>query len=202
MQDLLTVSINTVEGCFTVGFSARGVARVEFPRSTIAAADAGAARIQPSSPVVPPSWIELAADGIRRVLSGVPVKVMPPLDLELGTEFQKRVWQALATIPLGQTRSYGQIAAAIGSPRACQAVGAACGANPVPVLIPCHRVLRGSGELGGFTGGLSWKRRLLEREFATSAGSLLLKPFPGFAAACIAPSSRADGLAPQPSAAR
>lgn len=67
-------------------------------------------------------------------------------------------------IPPGETRSYGEIAAALGQPLASRAVGGACGANPIPVLVPCHRVLAANGRLGGFSGGLDWKRRLLAIE--------------------------------------
>jgi O-6-methylguanine DNA methyltransferase len=89
---------------------------------------------------------------------------MPPLDLCAGSEFQRRVWRALRRIPPGRTATYGQIAQAIGHPRAVRAVGGACGANPIPVLIPCHRVVAAGGGLGGFSGGLAWKRLLLARE--------------------------------------
>ena len=67
-------------------------------------------------------------------------------------------------ISIGKTKSYGEIAAAIGNPKAVRAVGGACGANPVPVLVPCHRVLAANKKLGGFSGGLDWKRSLLKRE--------------------------------------
>ena len=90
-----------------------------------------------------------------------------PLDL-LGTDFQKRVWQQLVTIPYGETRSYAQIAAAIGSFRAVRAAGAANGANPVPIVVPCHRVIGASGKLVGYGGGLPLKKRLLELEGAVS----------------------------------
>jgi methylated-DNA-[protein]-cysteine S-methyltransferase len=81
-----------------------------------------------------------------------------------GTEFQKRVWCALLTIPYGETRSYTQIAAQIGAPKAVRAVGAANGRNPIPVIVPCHRVIGASGDLVGFGGGLAWKRLLLDLE--------------------------------------
>jgi O-6-methylguanine DNA methyltransferase len=108
--------------------------------------------------------VELTAAALRQALAGRPVALMPPLDLSAGTGFQQRVWAALARIPLGETRSYAEVAADIGEPLATRAVGGACGANPVPVLIPCHRVLRKGGALGGFTSGTDWKRRLLDRE--------------------------------------
>lgn len=85
------------------------------------------------------------------------------LDFE-GTDFQKQVWRQLETIPYGQTRSYSQIAEAIGRPKAVRAVGAANGANPIPIVVPCHRVIGASGKLVGYGGGLPLKKRLLELE--------------------------------------
>jgi O-6-methylguanine DNA methyltransferase len=81
-----------------------------------------------------------------------------------GTVFQRRVWAALQRVPRGETRSYTWLAAEAGHPKAVRAAGAACGANPIPVVIPCHRILRSNGALGGFSGGLHWKRRLLALE--------------------------------------
>ena len=86
-----------------------------------------------------------------------------PLDLR-GTAFQQRVWQALRTIPAGSTASYSEIAARIGSPRATRAVAQACAANPVAIAVPCHRVVRGDGQLSGYRWGTARKRALLERE--------------------------------------
>jgi methylated-DNA-[protein]-cysteine S-methyltransferase len=88
-------------------------------------------------------------------------------DLELdmvGTDFQRRVWQALRTIPYGETRSYGQIAQQIGSPGASRAVGLANGHNPISVIVPCHRVIGANGSLTGYGGGLERKRHLLDME--------------------------------------
>jgi len=86
-----------------------------------------------------------------------------PLDLE-GTTFQKAVWDELVKIPYGRTRSYREIAYDIGAPKAIRAVGAANGANPAPIVVPCHRVIGSSGKLVGYGGGLELKRRLLELE--------------------------------------
>lgn len=83
-----------------------------------------------------------------------------------GTAFQRRVWTALTAIPAGETRSYTEIAQAIGAPTAVRAVASACGANPIAVLIPCHRVVRGDGSLAGYRWGVERKRALLERERA------------------------------------
>ncbi len=89
-----------------------------------------------------------------------------PLDVH-GTEFQQRVWRELQSIPYGSTRSYGEVARAIGRPKAVRAVGQACGRNPVAIVVPCHRVLRGHGQLGGFYWGLERKKFLLDMEKST-----------------------------------
>ncbi len=86
-----------------------------------------------------------------------------PLDVH-GTPFQHRVWEALRQIPPGETRSYGELAAALGNPKASRAVGGANGANHVAVLIPCHRVIAADGSLGGYAWGLGVKAELLRRE--------------------------------------
>jgi methylated-DNA-[protein]-cysteine S-methyltransferase len=88
-----------------------------------------------------------------------------PLDVA-GTPFQRQVWEALRSIPYGETRSYSEIAAQIGSPRAVRAVGAANGRNPLSIVAPCHRVIGSSGQLTGFAGGLEVKARLLAFERA------------------------------------
>jgi len=89
-----------------------------------------------------------------------------PLDIR-GTPFQRRVWNALREIPAGTTATYAEIAQAIGRPRAVRAVAAACAANRLAVVIPCHRVIRSDGELGGYRWGIERKRKLLERETNT-----------------------------------
>ena len=81
-----------------------------------------------------------------------------------GTDFQKEVWQALQAIPYGETRSYKQIAQAIGNPRACRAVGMANHKNPILIVIPCHRVIGSDGSLVGYGGGIDLKEKLLQRE--------------------------------------
>jgi methylated-DNA-[protein]-cysteine S-methyltransferase len=83
-----------------------------------------------------------------------------PLDFK-GTAFQRRVWEALLTIPFGETRSYGEMARLIGKPTASRAVGAANGKNPISIIAPCHRVIGSTGKLTGFAGGLEAKERLL-----------------------------------------
>jgi len=92
-----------------------------------------------------------------------------PLDFK-GTEFQKSVWQALLTIPFGETRSYGEIARQIGRPTAFRAVGAANGRNPISIIAPCHRVIGSNGALTGFAGGLEAKEHLLGIESGNGPG--------------------------------
>jgi methylated-DNA-[protein]-cysteine S-methyltransferase len=89
------------------------------------------------------------------------------LDLSGATDFQRQVWETTRTIPRSETRSYEWIAVQIGKPKAARAVGQALGQNPIPIIIPCHRVLTSDGKLGGFTGGLDMKRLLLKMEGAT-----------------------------------
>jgi len=88
-----------------------------------------------------------------------------PLDIR-ATAFQRRVWTALQRIPFGETRSYSEVAKAIGKPTAARAVARACATNPVAVAIPCHRVVRESGEMGGYRWGMERKEALLEMESA------------------------------------
>lgn len=96
--------------------------------------------------------------------SGALKRFSVPLDIQAGTAFERRVWDVLIPIPWGQTWSYSRVAAAIGQPRACRAVGSANGRNRIPILIPCHRVIRSDGSLGGYSSGLHIKKKLLELE--------------------------------------
>lgn len=100
--------------------------------------------------------------GDLTALDGLPVKTG-------GTDFQKAVWAALRAIPAGETRSYGQLASAIGSPRAVRAAGLANGQNPIAVIVPCHRVIGANGTLTGYAGGLERKRWLLAHEGVATA---------------------------------
>ncbi len=109
--------------------------------------------------------------GMRAYFSGNPIlRFNVKIDLREGTPFQKKVWRFLRRIPYGQTRSYRSIARDIGHPNSFRAVGGACGNNPIPVLIPCHRVINANGKLGGFTGGLRKKSLLLALEQKNSSG--------------------------------
>jgi AraC family transcriptional regulator, regulatory protein of adaptative response / methylated-DNA-[protein]-cysteine methyltransferase len=107
---------------------------------------------------------------IRAFIAGEASLARLPLDIR-GTVFQRRVWDELRRIPRGETRTYGEIARAIGAPAAVRAVGSACGANPVALVVPCHRAVRTDGGLGGYAWGVSKKKRLLALEKRNSAKS-------------------------------
>lgn len=119
-------------------------------------------------------WVEgetAAAAAVRRYLDGELVAVDDIAVDATGTAFQQQVWDALRAIPAGETRSYAQIAAAVGSPGAVRAVGTANGANPVWLVVPCHRVVRSDGSVGGYGGGPDRKEWLLDHERSTRAAN-------------------------------
>jgi len=112
-----------------------------------------------------PLLVEAAAQ-LRAYFRGELREFDLPLEMA-GTDFQIRVWNLLVDIPYGETRSYRDVAVALGRPEAVRAVGAANGANPLPIVVPCHRVIGADGKLTGYGGGLRLKRRLLEMERGT-----------------------------------
>ena len=147
-------------------------AQVDTPigRLTVVAADTGIRRILWDGEAPPEEAIEggsdtldAAVEQIREYFAGARTTFDLPLDLG-GTPFQQKVWQELGSIPFGTTISYGEQARRIGRPKAARAVGAANGRNPVPVVLPCHRVIGSGGALTGFGGGLDTKRILLRHE--------------------------------------
>jgi len=147
-RGVCAVTLGDSENTLVAGLNA------EFPQASLARVDAGR-----------DEWLAVmvgrvsAAIGIDKAQPQVEV----PVDIR-ATAFQWRVWQALQRIPRGQTRSYAQIAADIGAPRAVRAVASACARNRLAVIVPCHRVVRSDGSLGGYRWGLSRKRALLEDE--------------------------------------
>jgi O-6-methylguanine DNA methyltransferase len=162
----ICLPIATELGEFVAGYSDRGLAELHFPSEKREPAARPSTTI--SSQIQ--QWHRRTSDAVKKTLAGRPPKHLPPFDLSRGTEFQQSVWQAMTNIQLGQTLSYGEIAREIGKPKAMRAVGGACGANPIPVLVPCHRVLAANQKIGGFSGGLDWKRELLMREGVTVIG--------------------------------
>jgi O-6-methylguanine DNA methyltransferase len=152
--------IRTSNGQFGAHYSEKGLAELDFP--SVGRASPRAVK-SIGVPTTIRRWHQATAAALKQVLAGRSPKSFPPLDLA-GTKFQKSVWNALRKIPAGKTKSYSEIARAIGKTKAVRAVGGACGANPIPVLIPCHRVVAANKKLGGFSGGLNRKRELLARE--------------------------------------
>ncbi len=112
--------------------------------------------------------LQQAARFVRTALSGASAPC-PALATPLATAFTLRVWAVLRAIPRGQVLTYAEVAAAAGSPRAAGAAGSACADNPLPLFVPCHRVVGAGGALGGYTGGLPWKRALLALEGVSCA---------------------------------
>ncbi|MEM6793487.1 MAG: methylated-DNA--[protein]-cysteine S-methyltransferase, partial [Acidobacteriota bacterium] len=131
--------------------------RGEFPEARIEALEGQASGEAAREPLG--GWIRALEEHLR----GERPSLDLPLDVR-ASAFRQRVWRSLQTIPSGETRSYREVAAAIGQPRAARAVAGACAANPVALVIPCHRVIRSGGELGGYRWGEGRKRDLLERE--------------------------------------
>lgn len=159
----------TVLGEFRAEFTSRGLRALDFP----GCANAREPGPVEEAPAVFGPLIQQTQEALDRTARGGRPDRLPSLDWSGATAFQRTVWRELLRIPPGTIRSYGEIARRIGRPGASRAVGAACGANPIPVLVPCHRVLASSGALGGFSAGPDWKRRLLAREgiYPTRASS-------------------------------
>jgi AraC family transcriptional regulator of adaptative response/methylated-DNA-[protein]-cysteine methyltransferase len=131
--------------------------RAEYPNATL----------QPMGEPHHPQFT-LWVDSLRRHLQGVQPNLYLPADIR-ATAFQLRVWTYLQQIPYGEVRSYSEVAQAIGRPGAARAVARACASNVLALVIPCHRVIRGTGELGGYKWGLPRKRTLIDRERQVSS---------------------------------
>jgi methylated-DNA-[protein]-cysteine S-methyltransferase len=161
---------DTALGRCGIAWGPRGIAGVELPGSSD---DATRRRLRRSAPgaveLEPPAGVAAAIAAIERLLAGAPEDLSSVvLDMDDVPEFHHRVYDAARSIPPGETRSYGEIATALGEPGAAQAVGKALGRNPFPIIVPCHRVLAADGKLHGFSapGGLETKRRMLALEGA------------------------------------
>jgi methylated-DNA-[protein]-cysteine S-methyltransferase len=157
----------TAFGWVGVAWSAQGLVSLTLPRPT----EAGALSLLPPATelapkAVPGLDVDVLVDKLCRYFDGEDVTFDEPLDPSVGTEFQRRVWAVTRAIRRGQTRTYGQIAHEVSSLRAARAVGQAMARNPWPVVVPCHRVVGSRGDLVGFGGGLSMKRKMLAMEGA------------------------------------
>lgn len=157
--------VATSLGPMLVAATDKGLCRVSFDEG-----EAALARHFPAATIVPGdvALAALAAEVVAQVERPGRGRALP-LDLR-GTAFQEAVWQALAEIPPGETRTYSELAAAAGRPEAVRAAGTACGANPVSVIVPCHRAQRKNGDLAGYAWGLERKRALREREGVRRSG--------------------------------
>lgn len=151
--------IDSPIGRLMIAASDQGLHAIEFPENSHPVAR-DASWQEGTHPV-----LELATRQLAEYFAGTRRTFELPLAPQ-GTDFQQRVWQALRAIPYGQTCSYAELAAAIGQPRAMRAVGAANGRNPIPIIVPCHRVIGADGSLTGFGGGLPTKIFLLRLEGA------------------------------------
>ncbi len=156
-------------GWLGMAVSRRGLVGLTLPQST---EDAAWDRLYSAWPQGFPqegsAWPELQ-QRLQDYLAGKAVGFSDiPLDLPEGPPFWRQVWEMCARIPYGETRSYADLAREVGSPRAFRAVGGAMAANPIPIVIPCHRVVGSTGHLTGFGGGLEQKKRLLEMEAAST----------------------------------
>jgi methylated-DNA-[protein]-cysteine S-methyltransferase len=167
-EGLLDVAYATVDSPFgplLVARTRRGLVKVSFPtvydtEETLAEL---AARLSPRV-LEAPAELDDVRRQLERYFEGKLHEFDLPLDWRLTDGFRKRAQQAIARIPYGRTRSYTEIARSAGNARAVRAAGTACGANPIPIVVPCHRVLRSGGGLGGYGGGLPMKEALLDLE--------------------------------------
>ena len=161
MQIRYTVA-NTSLGKVLVGATERGVSAVylgESGKTLVEELRKEYAQAEIVRAAASNNWL---SEILRRVEGDAP-SVELPLDVQ-ATAFQRRVWQELQKIPRGATRTYTQVARALGKPRAVRAVARACATNPVSIVVPCHRVIRSDGNLAGYRWGLQRKQKLLERE--------------------------------------
>jgi len=169
---------DTALGTCGIAWSARGICGVQLPEVDAAATRARLSRRHPGAPEGEPApAARRAIDAIIALLSGRPARFDDtPLDWLHVPDFDRRVYAIARGIPAGETLSYGEVAARLGEPGAARAVGRALGRNPVPIIIPCHRVLAAGHRPGGFSahGQVATKRRLLEIEGALAPGKLPL----------------------------
>jgi O-6-methylguanine DNA methyltransferase len=167
------VAVPTAHGVFEAVFTEAGLRGLFFPNQPDEAERWLGHRLPGIVVRTADPRADLLAGELDAYFRGERTDFTVALDLA-GTPFQLGVWRELRAIPYGEVRSYADVARAIGRASAVRAVGAANGANPVPIMVPCHRVIGSSGALTGFGGGLDWKRRLLATENAARWGELPL----------------------------
>jgi methylated-DNA-[protein]-cysteine S-methyltransferase len=165
VEQVAVGALHTPIGVLWMACSEQGVCKLLFPREEAKAAlERWLAVHMPAHGLTTASAsLERASAELNEYFAGTRHDFTLPLDFQ-GSAFHHQVWLALTQIPYGRTVSYGNLARALGAPKAARAVGAACGANPVPIIAPCHRVLGSDGSLHGFGGGLPVKAWLLRHE--------------------------------------
>ncbi|MGC8744302.1 MAG: methylated-DNA--[protein]-cysteine S-methyltransferase [Verrucomicrobiia bacterium] len=162
--------IHTQHGIFTAVFSINGLCGLVFPekKKESSAADQPIINvnenINKNKAKIIVKWANITNQYLIDYFDKKRPVYAAPLDLSNGTKFQKLVWGELIKIKWGERTTYGKLAEKIGNLKAARAVGTACGANPVPIIIPCHRVVAANGKLGGYSGGIDWKIFLLQLE--------------------------------------
>jgi AraC family transcriptional regulator of adaptative response/methylated-DNA-[protein]-cysteine methyltransferase len=162
-QSIAYTTFHSPLGCILLASTGRGLCSVKIGDTAEALVKTLAAEFSEADLREDRQALKAEKDQVLAFLSGDATLAKLPLDIR-GTVFQQRVWSALRQIPRGETRTYKDIASAIGAPKAVRAVGSACGANPVALVIPCHRALRTDGGLGGYAWGLERKQKLLKIE--------------------------------------
>ena len=162
-QSIAYTTFHSPLGCILLASTGRGLCSVKIGDTPEALVKTLAAEFSEADLRQDGKALKTEKDQVLAFLSGDATLAKLPLDVR-GTVFQQRVWSALRQIPRGETRTYKDIASAIGAPKAVRAVGSACGANPVALVIPCHRALRTDGGLGGYAWGLERKQKLLKIE--------------------------------------
>jgi O-6-methylguanine DNA methyltransferase len=152
-------------GWIGIAESAKGICAVTLPQTTKRGAESRLHEAAgPFAVGTPSRELSRARMALLKYLAGDKRSFSLRLDMQRGTAFQQRVWQVLQRMPYGSLRTYQWVAGRVGGPRYARAVGNAVGANPIPMVIPCHRVIACGPSLGGFSGGLPMKRRLLSLE--------------------------------------
>ena len=157
-------TLDTPVGPLLLAATAQGLVRVAFEREGFDAVLAALATTVSPRVLEAPRRLDEAAAELEEYFTGARRRFDLPLDRALSTGFREKVQRVLRQIDYGSTRSYKEIAELVGSPRAVRAVGTACATNPLPIVVPCHRVLRTDGALGGYIGGLDAKTALLTLE--------------------------------------
>lgn len=182
MSEFGLALFETAIGCCGIAWSARGVVAMQLPEATVRSTRDRLVRSYPAArETTPPAHVQQAIDDITALLSGMPKDLRAvEIDTDGMSDFNRRVFAIARTIPPGATLTYGEVAERLGDRNLARDVGQALGENPIPIIVPCHRVLAAGGKTGGFSGrgGVVTKLRLLEIEGAQPNGPTLFDRLP------------------------